>query len=330
MKKLIALVLAFAMLVTVFTFSASAAAAPSLVLEGAATAAVGEDYTVAVRLNDADNVVGGVQGELTYTGATVKSVEVNPDVLVYNNTEDVTTVAKDDGDSVNFAAVANLKGDNYKTRIWVIVTFEITGEANFALANVMFSDKNAAEVTGTTGAALAPKAPAAGVVLKGFTMENEAKAVDQAIVVTADVDAADVKEFGVLFYPTQLLDGALTLETEGAVKAYLTSSDVAFQENLDRDYFDATLNVNFADELKAAKFLGIKITAVAYYVTNDDTVVYSENNVDSYIQGGVASKAILNVAIDYAKANDIDYPADLDTVATMVANRNALLAAVVK
>lgn len=330
MKKLIALVLAFAMLVTVFTFSASAAAAPSLVLEGAATAAVGEDYTVAVRLYDEGNVVGGVQGELTYTGATVKSVEVNPDVLAYNNTEDVTTVAKDDGDSVNFAAVANLKGDNFEKRIWVIVTFEITGEANFALANVMFSDKNAAEVTGTTGAALAPKAPAAGVVLKAFTMEKEAKAVDQAIVVTADVDAANVKEFGVLFYPTQLLDGALTLETEGAVKAYLTSSDAAFQENLDRDYFDATLNVNFADELKAAKFLGIKITAVAYYVTNDNTVVYSENNVDSYIQGGVASKAILNVAIDYAKANDIDYPADLDTVATMVANRNALLAAVVK
>lgn len=330
MKKLIALVLAFAMLVTVFSFSASAAAAPELVLEGAATAAVGEDYTVAIRLNDADNTVGGIQGELAYTGAKVKTVEVNPDVLAYNNTTDVSTVAKDDGDSVNFAAVANLKGENYDTRIWVIVTFEITGNANFSLANVMFSNKSAVEITGNTGAALAPKAPAAGVVLKGFTMVNETKAVDQAIVVTADVSATNVKEFGVVFYPTQLLKGEkLTVDTEGAIKAYLSATDAAFKENLDREYFDATLNVNFKDELTAAKFLGIKVTAVAYYIDSNDNVVYSENNVDGYIQGGVADKAILNVAIDAANANQIAIP-DLDTVETMVANRDALLKAVVE
>ena len=87
-------------------FSASAASAPELLAQGAANVQVGDKYTVSIRLNDASDVVGGFQGELAYTGATVDTILANPEVKDFNNTDDDTTVVKDDGNSVNFVTVS--------------------------------------------------------------------------------------------------------------------------------------------------------------------------------------------------------------------------------
>lgn len=330
MKKLIALVLTVAMMVGVCAISASAATAPELLAEGAATVTVGEKYSVAVRLNDADNQVGGFQAELAYTGATVSSVVVNPDVLAYNKTNDAGTIAVDDGNSVNIAAVANLSGTNYKTRIWVKVTFTVTEEnPTFKLENVVFSDKNASVLEGSVGTQLAPTTATTDVKLNKVGMLPSKTADKQGVVVNGSVTADDIKEFGVLFYPTQLLDGALTLETEGALKASITSDSASF-DTLKTD-FDASLKMNFSTDAKSAKFLGIKVTSVVYCVKTNGDVIYSQNNVDKYIQGGVADKAILNTALDIVNAiEDKDDTltaalADLDTDSTMVANRNTVL-----
>ncbi len=331
MKKIIAFVLTVAMVLSVCAFSVSAATAPSLEIQGATNVVKGESYTVSVRLNDADNAVAGVQGELVYDKekVAVSNIVVNPQLLTWNNTEDAATVVYNDGDSVNFATLAKVTG----TRLLVKVTFTVNAAgATFALENVKFSDGNAAVLEGTTGAALAPVVvEEEKVSIVGVGMLPQEKAVDQAVVVRGLVteDAANVSEIGVLFYPTQLLGGkALTLATEGAVKAVATDNlenILAIDEG-----FDGILNVNLSEE-DAAKFLGIKITSVVYYKDAAGNVTYSTNNIDNnkYVKDGVASKAILNTALDKVEGmtNEdlVSAKADLDNPETMVANRNTVL-----
>lgn len=323
MKKIIAFVLTVAMVLSVCAFSVSAeTAAPSVELQGAANAVVGDTYTVSVRLNDAAGDVAGVQGELVYANATVKDIVVNPQLLTWNNTEDDDTIVYNDGDSINFATLAYVTG----TRLLIKVTFEVAAGATFSLENVKFADDNAAALAGNTGAALAPAVIATedGVAkLNAVGMLPEADGLKQGVVVNGSITVEGVTEFGVVYYPTQLLAGkALTLETEGAVVASTTNLT-------DINDFDATLKFAYKDATKAAKMLGVKISAVVYYKDAEGTH-YSANSVDKYIQGGVASKAVLNVALE--KVAGITGDAELDAAkagisgADMVNCRNVILA----
>ena len=321
MKKIIAFILTVAMVLSVCAFTVSAETTPAIVLEGAAKVVVGDDYTVSVRINNAD-AVAGVQGELVYEGATVKEIVVNPQVTAWNNTEDNNTIVYDDKNSVNFAT---LIGDLTGTRLLIKVTFTITADPNFKLENVKFADDNAAALTGTsTGldpVAVATEAGIAKLSKVGMLAESDGR--NQGIVVNGCITAKDVTEFGVIYYPTQLLGGqALTLDTEGAVVASTTNL-------ADINDFDATLKFAYKDATKAAKMLGVKISAVVYYKDATGTH-YSANSVDKYIQGGVASKAVLNVALD--KVAHITGDAELDAAkagisgADMVNCRNTILA----
>lgn len=321
MKKIIAFILTVAMVLSVCAFSVSAETTPAIVLEGAAKVVVGDDYTVSVRINNAD-AVAGVQGELVYEGATVKEIVVNPQVTAWNNTDDNDTIVYDDKNSVNFAT---LIGDLTGTRLLIKVTFTITADPNFKLENVKFADDNAAALTGTSvnldPAAVATKAGIAKLSKVGMLAESDGR--NQGVVVNGCITAEGVTEFGVIYYPTQLLGGqALTLDTEGAVVASTTNLT-------DINDFDATLKFAYKDATKAAKMLGVKISAVVYYKDATGTH-YSANSVDKYIQGGVASKAVLNVALD--KVAHITGDDALDAAiagisgADMVNCRNTILA----
>ena len=321
MKKIIAFILTVAMVLSVCAFSVSAETTPAIVLEGAAKVVVGDDYTVSVRINNAD-AVAGVQGELVYEGATVKEIVVNPQVTAWNNTEDNNTIVYDDKNSVNFAT---LIGDLTGTRLLIKVTFKTTADPKFTLENVKFADDNAAALTGTsTGldpVAVATEAGIAKLSKVGMLAESDGR--NQGVVVNGCITAKGVTEFGVIYYPTQLLGGqALTLDTEGAVVASTTNLT-------DINDFDATLKFAYKDATKAAKMLGVKISAVVYYKDATGTH-YSANSVDKYIQGGVASKAVLNVALD--KVAHITGDDALDAAiagisgADMVNCRNTILA----
>ncbi len=309
MKKVIALVLTLAMLVSCFAFSASAdTVAPTLVIEGASQVVEGDTYTVNIRLNDDSNVVGGFEGALAYTNATVKEIVVNPQVLAYNNTDEAgaNTVIKDVDGTIKFATVADLNGTNPATRIWFKVTFTAGANPTFTLKDVVFSDKAAKVLDGTTGAALNPTTPVAGapeVSLKKAGILEQIVPNDQGIVVQAGISIPEgetVDEYGVVFYPTSLLQGAeLTVETSGAVVAAVTKDNEKFQKFIDNGMFSAVLNFNFSTDEKAAQFMGTKVTARVYYKVGDSTV-YSANSVDKYIQGGVADKAALNTVLDYS------------------------------
>lgn len=313
MKKVIALVLTLAMLVSCFAFSASAATAPTLELEGASTVLAGDTYTVNVRLKDADNQVGGFQGSLVYANATVDSIVVNPQVLGYNNTDDATTVIKDDKNgTIKFATVADLKGTNPATKIWFKVTFTVEADPTFTLADVVFSDKAATVLTGNTGVALAPEAPVvdeAGIeatLQKVGILGDKVLPNDQAISVKAGIvvpEGKTVDEIGVVFKPTSLLGGKeLTVDTEGAVVASLKSNEAGFDTIVyTNKEFSGNLYLNFATAENAAKFMGTKVTARVYYKVGD-AVYYSNNSVDKYIKNGIASKAVLNTVLDIGNA----------------------------
>lgn len=329
MKKIIAFVLTVAMVLSVCAFSVSAeTAAPSVELQGAANAVVGDTYTVSVRLNDAAGVVAGVQGELVYANATVKDIVVNPQVLNWNNTEDKNTVVYNDGDSINFATLADVTG----TRLLIKVTFKVAAGATFSLENCKFSDANAVAIDdATAGAALAPVVTATEEVsIVGVGMLPKEVATEQGVVVRGKVVAEDVEEIGVLFYPTQLLGGkALTIDNKDAVSAVATEN----LENIlaEEEGFDGVLNFDLS-EAAAAKLLGVKITSVVYYKDSKGNVTYSSNNIDGnkYVKNGVASKAILNTALDVVngitdKAEELTNAlADLDG-SNYIANRNTVL-----
>ncbi len=313
MKKLIALVLSVAMMLTLCALTASAETAPSLVIEGAQKVVVGEDYTVSIRLNDAGNVVGGFQGELTYTGATVKDIAVNPQVLDFNTDGTKDTVIKDDGDSVNFVTVGDIKGQNPATRIWFKVTFTVTSnDAEFALAEVVFAAKDAKALNGTFDSTLAPEVPNPAdptVSVDRVGIIAQVKPNDQAINVQAGIVVPEGKtatEYGVVFYPTSLLDGAeLTVDTAGAVKAKLNAGEKYFDKFIEEGTFNALLHFDFSTDEKAAQFLGTKVSARAYVIA-DGVPYYSANTSDKYIQGGVADKAALNTILDVGAKFDAD------------------------
>ena len=329
MKKIIAFVLTVAMVLSVCAFSVSAeTAAPSVELQGAANVVVGDTYTVSVRLNDAAGVVAGVQGELVYANATVEDIVVNPQVLTWNNTEDKNTVVYNDGNSINFATLADVTG----TRLLIKVTFKVAAGATFSLENCKFSDANAVAIDdATAGATLAPAVAATEEVsIVGVGMLPKEVATQQGVVVRGKVVAEDVKEIGVLFYPTQLLGGkALTIDNKDAVSAVATEN----LENIlaEEEGFDGVLNFNLS-EAAAAKLLGVKITSVVYYKDSKGNVTYSSNNIEGnkYVKNGVASKAILNTALDVVngitdKAEELTNAlADLDG-SNYIANRNTVL-----
>ncbi len=349
MKKLIALVLSVAMLVSCFAISISATAATAeLVLQGAEYAAAGETYTVNVRLNDADDQVGGIQGTIKYEGASVTSIVANPEVLGYNKDAAQGTVITDDiNGNIKFASVAVLADDkdNYDTKIWFKVTFTIDDSSSTAtqisLADVIFSDKSANVLDGKADTVLTPADPSTHADLLEVGMLNAETADTQGVVVHAKVGVAagDIKEYGVLFYPTQLItdDCPLAYDNDKVLKASLVKENnpTEFSKYLNSDYgFDATLKIAYTEKINASKFLGVKVSSVVYYVSNDGTVSYSQNSVDEYIQGGVANQAILNKALDIIEEKKIDDGALKVAISninseddnTMIASRDVVLA----
>ena len=150
MKKFIALALALAMMVSCLVFTASAdASGVEVLLQGPAVANNGDTILVEVRVSDKQNIVGGVQGLIDVTGATLVEVQSNPELLEWNNTEDVNTLYKQEGDDVTFAALNSLNAGSYATRLWFKLTYKVTDAANVSveLKNVKVSDKTANLVT---------------------------------------------------------------------------------------------------------------------------------------------------------------------------------------
>ena len=321
MKKFIALALALAMMVSCLVFTVSADNSVAVTLQGPTTVVENGTFQVKVRVTDVANVVGGVQGTVDVTGATVTNVQVNPDLLDWNKTSDETTIYKLENNDVTFASLNKLVADTYDTRVWFIIDYQVNADVtdvSVVLNNVKVSDKTAKAVTSVATNELTiglideadPSVSLAGVGIDGEAVNVN----DQAILINAEVkniNLESVTDIGVIFYPTSLLGGEdLTVNTQGAVIANVNKADDAttFNKINRAGYFIGALDFNFTTDEKAYAFLGTKVTARVYYKTTDGAVVYASNNVDGnkYIKNGVANKAALNTILN--KANSVTEP----------------------
>ena len=351
-KKIAALVLAFAMLATMFAFSASAETQAILYLDGPEKVAQGEVYTVSIRLDDESNLVGGFSGTLTYSGATFVDVQVHPNVLALNDTDDASTVITNKGNGeIEFVTVTRVDGTNTvnpEKAVWFKVQFTVTGDASFNLSNVKFSNKAGQALLsaeqGTTGTTLAPEVVSSQEIysIDDINIKDTADATKQGleykVVFPGEAIPADAIEYGVVFLPTQLLKGGvLTVDTPNAViaKVNKTKDPEDFAAFVENGTYYAYLNFTFSSEDKAYQFLGTKISAVAYYKTASGTV-YSDNTNDIGVTDGVADRAVLNVAKERAAAvennkSSVTFEAlaaalaDLDGANTYKTNRGTLL-----
>lgn len=325
MKKLIALVLTVAMLVTCFVISASAeTAAPSVTVEGPDKVTAGEEIVVKVIVNDAEpNVVGGVQGTVTVAGATISSVDVYDQLAAWNEATDAEdTIYKIDGDKVKFAAVNYLdSAESYTSVTWFEITVVAAEEGNVSVAvsDLVASDKQAQALAINAGDAYtaAIEDETAATLNKVGVLENAIPS-DQGIVVNASItlseglQASDIAEYGVIYYPTTLLgQDELTYDYEPAIVAKITAGAEKFEQYLTDGEFNAVLRFAFSSDENAAKFLGTKVSSRVYYKTTDGEVFYSKNKDDSdkYISNGIASKAALTTILAFAKPqaeNNID------------------------
>lgn len=316
MKKFIALALTLAMLVSCLVFTASAEDSVAVLAESDVSAVnTGDTFTVNVRVTDADNVVGGVQGVLDVNNANIVGVTVNDEVKTWNNTDDEKTIYKldEENDTVTFAALNSLEESSYATRLWLKVECEATaaGTATAELKNVKASDKSAnliADVATTDLSVVVsePAANAPAVTVKGFALRPIKAVMNQALVVGADVlnfaDAADITEIGVVFYPTGLLNGAeLTYDNPNAIVAKASVGTPTFDAIVTENNLNGILKFGFDSESDALKFLGTKVTARVYYIKNG-VAIYANNDVDKYIKNGVVKKAALNHILDRGNA----------------------------
>ena len=322
MKKFIALALALAMMVSCLVFTASAEDSVAVTLQGPTTVAKDGTFQVKVRVTDTRGIVGGVQGVVDVTGATVKEVEVNPELETWNNTQDAKTVYKLENNDVTFASLNKLES-NYTTRVWFIITYNVEADAKSVtveLKNVKVSDKQAKAVALDSKSDLTIDVidtkvdPNVSLKTAGIDgTKTNIMANDQAMLVGAEaknIGADNVTDVGVVFYPTALLGGAdLTVETDGAIVANVNkeADPDTFNKIISNNGFVGVLEFNFTDETLALKFLGTVVTARVYYKTSNDEFIYASNaSDDAYINNGTVSKAALNTILD--KAGAIESP----------------------
>ena len=325
MKKFIALTLALAMMVSCLVFTASADNGVAVTVQGPSTVVTGGTFQVKVRVTDVENVVGGVQGTIDVTGATVTKVQVNPELKDWNKTSDETTIYKIEDNDITFASLNHLVADTYDTRVWFIIDYTATDASSVAVAlkNVKVSDKAAKAYTSVATNDLTidviDETVDPSVALTKAGIDGKAEVADkQAMLVYADVkniDNDDITDIGVVFYPTSLLGGVeLTVDTQGAVVANVNKASDAtlFNNIVKKGSFIGALQYNFSEGTdNALKFLGTKVTARVYYKTTDGKIVYASNaSDDKYIKNGVVSKAALNTILNFS--NTVTDPVDND------------------
>lgn len=350
MKKFIALALALAMMVSclVFTASAEEAAGVEIMLQGPNNIKAGTAFQVKVRVSDGTLDVGGVQAVVDATGATLKKVEVNSEVLRWNNTQAKETIYKiENEEDVTFAALNELKSTSYSTRVWFILDYVANEDADkveINLTGVKVSDKSANLMSCKTKdldiSITDPTKDPIIEVVKSSILKDEPLAANQGLTLDADITLpknVEVDEFGVVFYPTSLLGGKeLTIDNEHAIKAFVEKGSDSYESiKANGGHFSGILNFGFNDETAALKFLGTRVTARAYYRIGDTVVYASNSTADSYLQGGTANKAALNTILseitEDAPQEIKDATANLSPTSDIgLANRKALLAYVIE
>ncbi len=308
-KKLTAVLLALTLLISAAATSIVMAENPVLKLEGKSQASVGEYYELQLVLNDADSVVGGIEGVITYddTAFSIDSIALSSTFAGYDNSIE-NSFNTDTSGEIKFVGLADLK-KNDKGSNWFTVKFNVLkeAEADFTVTATA-SNKTGTDtlsditiVNKENMGSVPSVAKVKGAAIKTGTEEEPVPADKQDLrfVVVLDKIAlpenCNVTEYGVLMmYTKRLGDRELTYEMienneYGLAVANKTGENLEIPEG----EIYASLD-GIAANVDA---IGSRVSARAYVVANGK-VYYSNNNknANASVTDGYSSCSVVGVA----------------------------------
>ena len=303
LKKIIAVVVTLVMLLSVATFAASAASEPTLALYGKAETGLTKGqgyYELAVHLTDAGNTVGGIEGAITYDTNVFNYVDaqLNANFVAAGNPEEAAVVAcTDDNGVVKFVGLNNAESVGE----WFVLRFEVVaaGSANFAFTAVKGANTEGYVTVNVVGdSTVATDADVLNVA--GATIKDNKDGDAQDIAFRVVVDSSNlpegrtVKEYGLLLMYTKRLGyGELTYDMIKAQELGQVTGLVWAKVDAAAVSTEYAVNLN---NMKANQ-LGVKVSARAFAVLDDGSVVYSKNyNSLLNTKSGYESKSVIDVA----------------------------------
>ena len=312
MKKLIAVLLTLALLVGVSMLPASAAVAPQVYVDAPAQAQPGEIIAVSLYVNNGNEVVGGVEGTVTYDSSmlTYVGVTLREDVVLIGNVEDVTVRQTEDG--VRFVTVSNVTGGNPAADAWLTLNFRVeaaTGSAAAVAVEEMKVSDWMGEGCLELGAGYSQPEDA-GIVriitvgtddpidVLGATIRTDGAGIRyQAGIDSAFKNTLTLKEAGIVMLPTVLLyeDQDLTKETVGRRGAKPAIAYTTDASKLARIAAGESLFGTLTNGVSGNR-ANVQISARSYLTFSDGTTVYYSHNEGSNIVAGEAVRSVVKVA----------------------------------
>lgn len=309
LKKIIAVLLALIMLVSVSVNSLVSAANPILKLSGKSQASVGEYYELDVVLNDTDSLVGGIEGVVSYDddAFSIESIALSNTFAGFGNkVED--SFNTDTSGSIKFVGLADLES-NDKGSVWFTVKFNVlkVAEADFKIVATA-SNKTGTDTIDNVEILNKEKfdsvpnvAKVVGAAIKTGSAEEPVPADKQDLRFVVSLDGvalpenSNVTEYGVLMmYTKRLGDRELTYEMVknneyGLAVAKMTGENLEVPD----DEIYASLDGISAN----VDAIGARVSARAYIVA-DGKVYYSNNNKNSNasVKDGYSSCSVVGVA----------------------------------
>ena len=330
LKKIIAVLVTLTMLLGAFALTA-AAADVTVTLTGRTQMEAGDSYFADLKVSGS---TGGVQGTIEYDTDALEYVGVTySDAFEAANAdlETVAAVSEEDG-TIKFVGL-NPGAD----KVWFTLEFTVKTEGEVAIgkaftvkaSNTAGTATVSAEVVGASVVAVAPDK----VDMEGATIKATAKAGEQDLKLIAKVNALDKKvvEYGVIFLPTQLLNGAeLSSDLDYVYGTTASGKDIkAVVARVKGD--DLEVNVDLYATLtgsasySAGALIQVDITSRAYAVLDDGTVLYSNNDKeDTNIVDGYAVKSIIGVSKSIANSIKDEAVYSKDTIANVGALQTIL------
>lgn len=324
MKRVMVMLLAMALLMSIVTLPASAANPVQIYIDAPAQAESGDTIGVSLYVNNGANTVGGVEGTVTFNTdmLTYVGVELREDVQLIGNVEEVTVREVSDG--VKFVTVSNVAGGNAATDAWLTLKFTVnatSGDAAIGVADMVVSNwMGDAELTLGTDFEQPDYAAAVSVITVG---ENDHIDLDGATIKTSTsdqgirfqttpdastiADMAQITEVGVVMLPADLLYEGQDL-TKDVVGRHGATPAIA---KIDSSDAAKLAKVQAGEEVFATLKNGTtggranRVIAARSYVVVNGVTVYSYNDDNAKaIVSGEAEKTLVGVAQAIA-ANEI-------------------------
>lgn len=303
MKKFLALFLALMMLATMTALTASAAGEVEvkLVADTEVGAVAGSTYSVTLEIADA--TVGGVQGTVKYDKAKFDFVDITM-VKSVADANHITGEAKDafkvneEAGTIDYILLCDRQNKNLATFNFTVLADKV-GTADFTVTGVKVANAAGTDTVDNTPVnAKDIKVSPVAITADSTTIRTNGQ-YDLRFKTTIDADFAaknKIKEVGMILIPTSLIAEGKEVVND-ATGAKFCVDDVTPQ--IAKIPYKAEFNVYYANiNNTATSHMNRRYSLRAFVVLEDDTVVYSDNDVDGKpIENGTISRSCKTTAI---------------------------------